>query len=248
MSVQMILLPLFVQVLLTITLGLMLAVRRRKALISRETRWQDISLREPNWPKDAIAVGNAWLNQFEVPVLFYVLTILALITKQADLLFVVMAWIFVADAPAAGRRLRHLQSRADPRRLFRHRRDRAVADVDHLYRPHPDACRGKATRMIPAARISAAIEVLSDIEDRRRPATDALKDWGLSHRFAGSSDRAAIAGLVYDALRRKASSALCDGRGGRRARPCSACCGWNAISMSMRSQPCSAARVLRRRR
>ena len=33
-----------------------------------------------------------------------------------------------------------------------------------------------------------------------------LKDWGLSHRFAGSSDRAAIAGLVYDALRRKASS------------------------------------------
>src|SRR5215210_4821703 len=61
--------------------------------------------------------------------------------------------------------------------------------------------------MIPAARISAAIEVLSDIEARRRPAPDALKDWGLSHRFAGSGDRAAIAGLVYDALRRKASSA-----------------------------------------
>src|SRR6185312_8566205 len=36
---------------------------------------------------------------------------------------------------------------------------------------------------------------------------DALKDWGLSHRFAGSGDRAAIAGLVYDALRRKASAA-----------------------------------------
>jgi 16S rRNA (cytosine967-C5)-methyltransferase len=61
--------------------------------------------------------------------------------------------------------------------------------------------------MTPAARLSAAIEVLADIESRRRPAADALKDWGLSHRFAGSSDRAAIAGLVYDALRRKASSA-----------------------------------------
>jgi 16S rRNA (cytosine967-C5)-methyltransferase len=61
--------------------------------------------------------------------------------------------------------------------------------------------------MTPAARLSAAIEVLAEIEARRRPATDALKDWGLSHRFAGSSDRAAIAGLVYDALRRKASSA-----------------------------------------
>lgn len=58
--------------------------------------------------------------------------------------------------------------------------------------------------MIPAARLAAAIEVLSDLEARRRPANDALKDWGLSHRFAGSGDRAAIAGLVYDALRRRA--------------------------------------------
>ena len=61
--------------------------------------------------------------------------------------------------------------------------------------------------MTPSARLSAAIEVLADIEARRRPAAQALKDWGLSHRFAGSGDRAAIAGLVYDALRRKASSA-----------------------------------------
>src|SRR3954454_1974329 len=61
--------------------------------------------------------------------------------------------------------------------------------------------------MTPAARLSAAIEVFDDIERRHRPAAQALKDWGLSHRFAGSGDRAAIAGLVYDALRRKASSA-----------------------------------------
>ncbi|MEP9355687.1 RsmB/NOP family class I SAM-dependent RNA methyltransferase [Xanthobacter sp. KR7-65] len=61
--------------------------------------------------------------------------------------------------------------------------------------------------MTPAARISAAIEVLADLAARRRPAADALKDWGLAHRFAGSGDRAAIAGLVYDTLRRRASSA-----------------------------------------
>ncbi len=67
--------------------------------------------------------------------------------------------------------------------------------------------------MVPAARISAAIEVLGDIEARRRPAPDALKDWGLVHRFAGSKDRAAIASLVYDALRRKASSSWLMGEG-----------------------------------
>jgi 16S rRNA (cytosine967-C5)-methyltransferase len=61
--------------------------------------------------------------------------------------------------------------------------------------------------MTPGARLSAAMEVLGDIEARRRPAADALKDWGLAHRFAGSGDRAAIAGLAYDALRRRASSA-----------------------------------------
>ena len=60
--------------------------------------------------------------------------------------------------------------------------------------------------MTPGARLAAAIEVLSDIGARRRPAADTLKDWGLSHRFAGSGDRAGIAGLVYDALRRRASS------------------------------------------
>jgi 16S rRNA (cytosine967-C5)-methyltransferase len=61
--------------------------------------------------------------------------------------------------------------------------------------------------MTPAARIAAAIDVIADIAARHRPAADVLKDWGLSHRFAGSGDRAAIAGLVYDALRRKASGA-----------------------------------------
>jgi 16S rRNA (cytosine967-C5)-methyltransferase len=71
--------------------------------------------------------------------------------------------------------------------------------------------------MTPAARLSAAIEVFADIETRRRPAADALKDWGLSHRFAGSADRAAIAGLVYDALRRKASSAWLMGEASPRA-------------------------------
>ena len=71
--------------------------------------------------------------------------------------------------------------------------------------------------MIPAARIAAAIDVIADIAARRRPAADALKDWGQTHRFAGSKDRAAIASLVYDALRRKASSAWLMGEATPRA-------------------------------
>lgn len=55
-------------------------------------------------------------------------------------------------------------------------------------------------------RLAAAIEILDDIDRRHRPAAEALKDWGLSHRFAGSGDRAAIGNIVYDALRRKRSA------------------------------------------
>src|SRR5246127_2899110 len=61
--------------------------------------------------------------------------------------------------------------------------------------------------MTPAARLSAAIEVIETIETARIPAGQALKEWGTAHRFAGSGDRAAIAGLVWDVLRRRASSA-----------------------------------------
>ena len=61
--------------------------------------------------------------------------------------------------------------------------------------------------MVPAARVAAAIEVLDAIVARREPAAESLKDWGKAHRFAGSGDRSAIAGLVFDALRRKSSAA-----------------------------------------
>ncbi|WP_173930961.1 RsmB/NOP family class I SAM-dependent RNA methyltransferase [Chelativorans sp. Marseille-P2723] len=56
-------------------------------------------------------------------------------------------------------------------------------------------------------RLAAAIEILEDIERRHRPAADALREWGLAHRFAGAGDRAAIGNLVFDGLRRRRSAA-----------------------------------------
>lgn len=61
--------------------------------------------------------------------------------------------------------------------------------------------------MTPAARLSAAIELIDTIDTQRVPAAKALKEWGTAHRYAGSGDRAAISGLIWDVLRRQSSSA-----------------------------------------
>jgi hypothetical protein len=95
MSIQSVLLPLFVEVGLTFVLLFWMGAARREALASGKTATRNVALREPAWPERVMQVSNAYLNQFELPVLFYVLTLLALMTRHADLLFVLMAWLFV---------------------------------------------------------------------------------------------------------------------------------------------------------
>jgi hypothetical protein len=95
MSIQFVLLPLFVEVLLTSGVMFGMMYFRTSSLQRGETRLKDIALREPNWPVRATQFGYAFANQFELPVLFYVLTILEIVTRHADLLFVLLAWIFV---------------------------------------------------------------------------------------------------------------------------------------------------------
>jgi 16S rRNA (cytosine967-C5)-methyltransferase len=60
--------------------------------------------------------------------------------------------------------------------------------------------------MTPAARLSAAIALLDEIFDRKRPLSTVLADWGKANRYAGSGDRNAIGNLVHDTLRVKASA------------------------------------------
>lgn len=95
MTIATILAPLFVQVALTLVLFGWMAFHRVTSIRKGVVHPRDVSLREPNWPPHVLQAANAAHNQLETPVLFYVLTILAIITRHADLLFVVMAWIFV---------------------------------------------------------------------------------------------------------------------------------------------------------
>ena len=95
MTVQMVLLPVFVQIALTFALLAWMASARTGSVVRGETKIRDTALGQPAWPEQPTKISNCFNSQFQLPLLFYVLVILAWITKQADLLFVVMAWIFV---------------------------------------------------------------------------------------------------------------------------------------------------------
>jgi|SRR5882762_6539366 len=96
MSLQAVLLPLFLQVALTFGLFLWLAPLRGRAL-GNEVQPRDIALGQKAWPERLQQIGNCFQNQFELPILFYVLVILAIIARKADLLFVILSWVFVAS-------------------------------------------------------------------------------------------------------------------------------------------------------
>src|SRR5712671_2343134 len=95
MSAQMVLLPVFVLVGLTFALLLWMAGARRQALVDGEAKVRDVVLGQPNWPTRATQIGNCFSNQFELPVLFYILIALTLPLRRADFVIVLLSWVFV---------------------------------------------------------------------------------------------------------------------------------------------------------
>jgi hypothetical protein len=91
----MILLPVFVQVFLTFALLMGMAMGRGHALSSGQTKPRDVAARQANWPARTAQLGDCFSNQFEVPVLFYVLIALAMPLRHADLIIVMLSWVFV---------------------------------------------------------------------------------------------------------------------------------------------------------
>jgi hypothetical protein len=95
MSIEAILLPMFAQVALTFVLLFWMGFLRMGALRSGAVQPQQIALREPNWPLRVLQIGNAFHNQLELPVLFYVVVLLALVTETLDVILYVLSWMFV---------------------------------------------------------------------------------------------------------------------------------------------------------
>jgi hypothetical protein len=92
MTVQMVLLPVFVLVGLTFALLFGMAATRTSAEIRRGEAERCCA---DTWPGRAAQFGNCFSNQFELPLLFYILIALALPLRHADLVIVLLSWVFV---------------------------------------------------------------------------------------------------------------------------------------------------------
>jgi hypothetical protein len=95
MSLEAILLPMFVQVALTFVLLFWTIILRLKVLRRGEVSPEQVALRQPNWPTHVQQVSNAFHNSVEMPMLFYVVVLLGLITRTLDVTVYVLMWMFV---------------------------------------------------------------------------------------------------------------------------------------------------------
>lgn len=97
MQNNMILLPALAQVLLTMVLYGALAVAKARATRSGLVDTARRALHDDAWPESVMKINNNIRNQFELPVLFYVLTIVLWQLKETGMFVQALAWLFVAS-------------------------------------------------------------------------------------------------------------------------------------------------------
>ena len=89
-------LPLLVQIGLTLVMFILLAVRKSAAVKTGEIDRSKAALDNSAWNKEVVQVSNNIANQFQAPVLFYILVMFFFVTNTVSSLAIWLAWVFVA--------------------------------------------------------------------------------------------------------------------------------------------------------
>ncbi len=88
--------PAMAQVLWTLVLVTWNGLVRVRALRGRRVRFADIALSSDAYPDDVRKISNNMHNQFETPLLFYVLLAIATYIGATGTTMVVLAWVYFA--------------------------------------------------------------------------------------------------------------------------------------------------------
>jgi len=97
MHVNSIVFPVLAQVFLTFVLMFLMALKRVKAAQARRYKLRDIAVNSANYPDDVRKFGNSYVNQFELPLLFYLLCVILMVAGPGNNeYYLILAWAFVA--------------------------------------------------------------------------------------------------------------------------------------------------------
>jgi hypothetical protein len=89
------LLPLFLHIALISFVGVRSVRARIASVRGGTTQLASISVSSGAWPDEVRKLGNNFDNQFQVPMLWYGVCALLLVTQKADWIGVVLSWIFL---------------------------------------------------------------------------------------------------------------------------------------------------------
>ncbi|MFC3093460.1 hypothetical protein DRW07_04480 [Alteromonas sediminis] len=96
MNTEVIFYPVLAQVFLVIFLFMLLGKRKLNAAKNKSVDLKQAAVNNKAWPSDVVLVSNNIANQFEIPVLFYVLSLVTYMTNSVSFITVTFAWLFVA--------------------------------------------------------------------------------------------------------------------------------------------------------
>jgi len=82
------------QILLTLSVFIVLSVRKAKAVKSNSVDLTRRALHSDAWPDDVLTVSNNIQNQFQTPVLFYVLALAFLSTNAVSGTILALSWVY----------------------------------------------------------------------------------------------------------------------------------------------------------
>ena len=91
-----ILYPVLVHIVLVLGLYIVLGIRKSAAIKSKSVDLKETSLNNKAWPTGVVQVSNNIDNQFESPLLFYVVCIITYLAEASTAISILLAWLYVA--------------------------------------------------------------------------------------------------------------------------------------------------------
>jgi hypothetical protein len=89
--------PLLIHIMLVLVLYILLGIEKSKAVKAGSVDMKKTALHNDAWPDHVVRVSNNIANQFETPILFFVLSLVFFSLKTVDVTVLALSCVYVAS-------------------------------------------------------------------------------------------------------------------------------------------------------